>query len=56
MSSVREITHPTENSGIPGIILPSFKATGQMRPQRLLLHAKPGATVFKVLMYLSRAS
>lgn len=44
MNDRLKITHLTLNSGWPGTMCPSFKATGQFRPQRLLLHRKPEAT------------
>lgn len=55
-NSLQKCTHPTQNSGLPGMMLPSFRATGQVRPQRLLLHLKPGATTLNEDIILIRFS
>ena len=49
------MTHPTESSGWPGTTWPSFRATGQVWPQRLLLHLKPGATGLREDICLNRS-
>lgn len=38
-------TYLTANSGFPGVMSPSYSATGQFLSQRLLLHLNLGATI-----------
>lgn len=38
-------TNLTENSGLPFMTLPSFRATGQVEDHRLIRQLKPGATI-----------